>query len=285
MKMDIRLGDWNTLRIVRFTDHGAYLDGGNVDEILMPRAYVTEEMRPDDEVTVFVYLDQAERLVATTETPLVRVGQFAFLRVAWVNEFGAFLDWGLMKDLFVPFSEQKRKMEIGEDYLVYVYVDEETQRIVASAKVERFMRPAPRDYHRDREVEILVQQKTPLGFKVIVDNAYAGMIYDNQIYTTPHAGDRFTAYVITCREDGKLDLSLQRLGKGRFRDFSDQLMDELKAEDGFLPYGDESSPDAIADRFGVSKKTFKRALGTLYRNHRITFVDGGIRLIEQRKRK
>lgn len=279
----IQLGKWNRLRIVRFTDHGAYLDG-HLDEILMPRAYVTEEMRPDDEVDVFVYLDQDERLVATTETPLAEVGQFAFLRVAWVNEFGAFLDWGLMKDLFVPFSQQKRKMEIGEEYLVYVYVDDETQRIVASAKVERFLLPAGTAYYRDREVEVLVQHKTPLGFKVIVDNAHAGLIYDNQIYGMPHSGDRLKGYVVTCREDGRLDISLQKLGKGRFRDFSEQLLDELASAGGFLPFGDHSSPEEIAERFGVSKKTFKRAVGTLYRDCRLRLEDDGIRLNSDEER-
>lgn len=282
---DIRLGDWNTLHILRFTDHGAYLDGGNVDEILMPRAYVEESMRVGDPVTVFVYLDQTERLVATMERPLARVGEFAYLKVAWVNEYGAFLDWGLMKDLFVPFSAQKRKMEIGESYIVYVYIDEASQRIVATAKIEPFLTPAPRSYHRDKEAELLVWQKTPLGFKVIVDHAHAGMIYDNQIYTVPRTGDRLKGYVITRREDGKLDLALQRLGKGRFRDFSETLLTELKAAGGFLPYDDNSSPEDLAEHFGVSKKTFKRALGTLYREQRIVFTEGGTQLIPPRPKR
>lgn len=280
----IKLGDYNTLRITRFTDHGAYLDGGDLGEILMPKAYVKREMRPGTEVNVFVYLDQSERLVGTLETPLARVGDFAFLQVAWVNEYGAFLDWGLMKDLFVPFREQKMPMQQGRSYLVYIYIDEETQRIVATAKVERHLQPArTSDYHRGQEVEIMVQQKTPLGFKVIADNRCAGLIYDNQIFEAePHAGDVLSATVVNVRPDGKLDLSLQRIGKGRFRDFADQLLDELREAGGFLPFTDHSDPDDIQERFGVSKKTFKRAVGTLYKNRKIVITEGGISVAKRK---
>lgn len=269
--MMIKIGDYNTLRITRFTDHGAYLDGGDVGEILMPKAYVRREMRPGDEVDVFVYLDQSERLVGTFETPLARVGDFAFLRVAWTNEFGAFLDWGLMKDLFVPFREQKMRMEQGRSYLVHIHIDEDTQRIVGSAKVERYLQPAKSSqYHRGQELEVIVQQKTPLGFKVIADNRCAGMIYDNQIFEAePHAGEVRSATVVNVRPDGKLDLSLQRIGKNRFRDFATQLEEELINAGGELPYGDDSTPEEIMERFGVSKKTFKRAVGNLYKAQKL----------------
>lgn len=279
-RVRIRLGNYNTLRITRFTDHGAYLDGGEVGEILMPKAYVRREMRPGDEVEVFVYLDQSERLVGTLETPRARVGDFAFLPVAWVNEYGAFLDWGLMKDLFVPFREQKMQMQQGRSYLVYVYVDEESQRIVASAKVERYLVPATSGaYHRGQEVEVVVQQKTPLGFKVIVDNRCAGMIYDDQIFDTePHAGDVLGATVVTVRPDGRLDLSLQKIGKGRFRDFAPRLLEELRRAGGFLPLTDKSDPEVIRMRFGVSKKTFKQAVGTLYKEQLVSITDEGLRL-------
>lgn len=269
--MMIKIGDYNTLRITRFTDHGAYLDGGDVGEILMPKAYVRREMRPGDEVDVFVYLDQSERLVGTFETPLARVGDFAFLRVAWTNEFGAFLDWGLIKDLFVPFREQKMRMEQGRSYLVHIHIDEDTQRIVGSAKVERYLQPAKSSqYHRGQELEVIVQQKTPLGFKVIADNRCAGMIYDNQIFEAePHAGEVRSATVVNVRPDGKLDLSLQRIGKNRFRDFATQLEEELINAGGELPYGDDSTPEEIMERFGVSKKTFKRAVGNLYKAQKL----------------
>ena len=278
----IKLGDYNTLRIIRFTDHGAYLDGGEVGEILLPKAYVEREMRPNDEVTAFICLDQQERLVATLETPLARVGDFAFLRVAWTNEHGAFLDWGLMKDLFVPFREQRMRMERGRSYIVYVRIDEETQRLIATAKVERYLKPAtPEDFHRGQEVELLIWRKTPIGYKVIVDNKVDGMIYDNQIFEPIHIGDQCSGTVVTVREDGKLDVSLQRIGANRFRDFSETLLEELKAAGGELHFSDRSSAEAIAERFGVSKKTFKRALGTLYRQRLIRLSDEKIVLIYQ----
>ena len=257
----IRLGNWNDLDIVRFTDHGAYLDGGDVGEILMPKAYVLDEMRPGDRVSVFVYLDQEERLVATTETPLARVGDFAFLRVTWVNEYGAFMDWGLMKDLFVPFREQKVRMQTGHSYLVHIHIDERTHRIVGSAKLDRWLRPAaPETYRRGSSAEIIIQQKTPLGLKVIVDNAYSGLVYDNQIFDTPpRTGDRLTGTIVNVRPDGKLDVSLQSLGTDRFTDFAERLLEELH-------------------ECGVSKKTFKRAVGSLYKEKKIRLTEEGIRL-------
>ena len=271
----IALGNYKTLRVTRFSDHGAYLDGGPLGEILMPKKYVPRSLRPGDEIEVFVYLDQSERLVGTLETPLARVGDFAYLRVAWTNEFGAFLDWGLTKDLFVPFREQKMRMAQDRSYLVYIHVDPETQRLVGTAKVERYLKRATPDrYHRGQEVEIIVQQKTPLGFRCIADNRCGGHLYDNQIFdTVPHTGDVLTATVVNIRPDGRLDLSLQRIGKGRFRDFAGQLLEELHSAGGTLPFSDHSTPEEIQQRFGVSKKTFKRALGTLYKSGHISIEE------------
>ena len=271
----IALGNYNTLRVTRFSDHGAYLDGGPLGEILMPKKYVPRSLRPGDEIEVFVYLDQSERLVGTLETPLARVGDFAYLRVAWTNEFGAFLDWGLTKDLFVPFREQKMRLVQDRSYLVYIHVDPETQRLVGTAKVERYLKRATPDrYHRGQEVEIIIQQKTPLGFRCIVDNRCGGHLYDNQIFdTVPHTGDVLTATVVNIRPDGRLDLSLQRIGKGRFRDFAGQLLEELHSAGGTLPFSDHSTPEEIQQRFGVSKKTFKRALGTLYKSGHISIEE------------
>lgn len=277
----IRLGAFNRLRITRFTDHGAYVDGGEVGEILMPKAYVERSMRPGDVLDLFVYLDQQERLVATPERPLAQVGDFAHLEVAWVNEYGAFLHWGVMKDLFVPFRQQKRTMEVGERYIVYIYIDEETSRIVATAKVERHLLPArTAHYHRGQEVDLLVWQRTEMGLKVIVDNRHAGLIYNDALYgTEPRTGDRLRGTVVTVRPDGRIDVSLQRIGKGRFRDFADQLLDELHHSAGYLPYTDRSDAEEIAERFAVSKKTFKRAVGTLYRQRKIVLEKEGIRLL------
>lgn len=279
----IRLGAFNRLTIIRFTDHGAYVDGGEVGEILMPKAYVKPEMRPGDVLDLFVYLDQQERLVATPEQPLAQVGDFAYLEVAWVNEYGAFLHWGVMKDLFVPFRQQKRTMEVGESYIVYIYIDEETSRIAATAKIDRYLQPARHtDYHRGEEVDLLVWQRTEMGLKVIVNNRHAGLIYNDQLYgNEPRTGERIKGTIVTVRPDGRLDVSPSRIGKGRFRDFAQQLLEELQATDGYLPYTDRSEAEDIAERFEVSKKTFKRAIGTLYRNRQITLEESGIRLVQR----
>ena len=276
----INIGQFNTLTITRFTDHGAYVDGGEVGEILVPKAYVTKSMRPGDTLDLFVYLDQLERLVATTEQPLATVGDFAYLEVAWVNEHGAFLNWGVMKDLFVPFRQQKRTMEVGESYIVFVDIDEETGRLMATAKIDKYLYPAREHYyHRGEEVELLVWQRTELGLKVIVDNRHAGLVYNDQLFAPePKTGDRLRGTVVNVRPDGRIDVSLQRLGKSRFRDFAEVLYEELQAEsEGFLPFTDKSSSDDISARFGVSKKTFKRAVGTLYREKKIILEEGGIR--------
>ncbi len=278
----INIGQFNTLTITRFTDHGAYVDGGEVGEILVPKAYVTKSMRPGDTLELFVYLDQSERLVATTEQPLATVGDFAYLEVAWVNEHGAFLNWGVMKDLFVPFRQQKRTMEVGESYIVFVDIDEETGRLMATAKIDKHLYPAREHfYHRGEEVDLLVWQRTELGLKVIVDNRHAGLVYNDQLFAPePKTGDRLRGTVVNVRPDGRIDVSLQRLGKSRFRDFAEVLYEELQAApEGFLPFTDKSSSDDISDRFGVSKKTFKRAVGTLYREKKIKLEEGGIRKV------
>lgn len=277
----LSLGNWNDLPILRFTDHGAYLDAGEAGEILMPKAYVRPEMRPGDVVTVFVYHDQNGRLVATTETPLARVGDFAFLEVSWVNDFGAFLDWGLMKDLFVPFAEQRERMVRGRSYIIYVRLDERTGRIVGTARVDRYLTPAGPEYRRGREVQLLVWQRTPLGYKVIVDNAHAGLVYADDLYAPIRPGQVLTGTVVSLRPDGKLDISLQRLGPDRFRDFAEELLEELRAAGGELPFSDASPAAEVQARFGVSKKTFKRALGTLYKQHLIRLEEGKISLLRR----
>lgn len=267
----------NRLTVVRFTDHGAYLSGGPED-ILLPRKYVPEELKTGDEIDVFVYLDNEERLVATTETPRAQVGDFAWLEVAWVNNYGAFLDWGLMKDLFVPFREQKMKMQKGKSYLVHVHLDPETYRIMASAKVERYLSTDYPPYHGGDEVQLLIWQKTDLGFKAIVDNKYAGLLFDDEIFRNLHSGDRVTAYVKQVRPDGKIDLSLQKKGQKAVVDFSDTLLQHLQTNGGRSPLGDKSPAEEIYAVFGVSKKVFKKAIGDLYKRHLITIEPDGITL-------
>lgn len=276
--MKLQLGKMNRLTVARRADQGLYLAGGPED-ILLPNRYVPEGANVGDELDVFVYLDNEERLVATTQTPFAQVDDFAWLEVAWVNQFGAFLDWGLMKDLFVPFGEQKMKMQKGRSYLVHVHLDPETFRIMASAKVERYLSKEWPPYHGGDEVDALVWQKTDLGFKVIVDNQFAGLLFDDEIFRQLHSGDRLRAYVKQVRPDGKIDLSLQKKGQKAVHDFSDILLEHLRTNGGFTPLGDKSPAEEIYALFGVSKKVYKKAVGDLYRQRLITIEDDGLHLV------
>ena len=281
MKDNLELGRMNRLTVVKRVDFGLYLDGGQVDgNILLPARYVPEGTNVGDDIDVFVYLDQEERMVATTQRPLAQVGDFAWLEVAWVNNFGAFLDWGLMKDLFVPFREQKMKMQKGSRYLVHVHLDEESHRIMASAKVERYLSRDIPPYRTGDAVEILIWQKTDLGFKAIVDNRFGGLLYDQQIYRELHSGDRLTAYIRQVRDDGKIDLMLQPVGQKAATDFSDVLLEHLRTNGGRTELGDKSPAEEIYAVFGVSKKVFKKAVGDLYKRRLIVIGSDGIRLTD-----
>lgn len=276
---DIRLGDYNRMTVVRKVDFGLYLNGGAEGEVLLPSRYVPEGCEPGDELEVFLYLDQDERLVATTESPLAKVGDFAYLEVAWVNEYGAFLNWGLMKDLFCPFREQKKRMERGASYIIYVTIDEESYRIMATAKVDRYLSKDIPPYEHGDEVSLLVWQKTELGFKVIVDNKYQGLVYDDQVFRHITTGDRLIGFVDCVRPDGKMDIMLQPTGRRMTEEFSQTLLNYLHDNGGHTPLGDKSPADLIADTFGVSKKVFKKAVGDLYKRRLITIGNDGITLV------
>lgn len=275
----IKLGDYNRLTIVKEVDFGMYLDGGDEGEILLPKRYVPENCKPGDELEVFLYLDQDERLIATTQQPLAKVGEFACLEVAWVNQYGAFLNWGLMKDLFCPFHEQKQRMEIGNRYVVAVFIDEESYRIAASAKVEHFFATNFPPYQPGEKVDLLVWQTTDLGFKVIIDNAYPGLVYRSQVFKSIRIGDCLQGYIMGVRPDGKIDVSLQLHGRQQTTDFAETLLQYLKDHDGFCELGDKSDAQDIKHRFEVSKKVYKKAIGDLYRRRLITLEDAGIRLV------
>lgn len=278
----IKLGRYNQLTVVKTVDFGVYLDGDEDGEILLPQRYVPEGCRPGEMLNVFIYLDSEERLVATTLEPLVQVGEFAYLEVSWVNEYGAFLNWGLMKDLFVPFREQKTKMQKGRKYLVHVHLDEDSYRIVASAKIERYLSKAYPSYEQGEAVEILVWQQTDLGVKVIVDNQFSGLLYDSEIFVSLGVGERMQAYIKQVREDGKIDLSLQRYGYAKVEEFSEILLSYLQKHDGYIPLQDKSPAEAIYRMFGVSKKTFKKGVGDLYKKRLITISESGIRLCREK---
>ena len=276
----IALGQYNRLQVQIEVDFGMYLDGGDDGEILLPGRYVPQGCRVGQELEVFVYLDMDERLVATTLHPHATVGQFAWLRVAWVNRHGAFLDWGLMKDLFVPFREQRQKMQQGHSYMVYIYIDDESYRIVASAKVEKFLSREMPPYRRGSRVDITVWQPAEQGYRVIVDNRYAGMLYRNQLFTSVTPGMKLQAYVRRVRTDGKLDLELQPDGMERIEEFAPTLLEHLRQQGGHIGLHDGSDAAAIYAAFGVSKKTFKRAVGQLYRQRLIVLEPDGIRLAD-----
>lgn len=275
----IKLGEYNHLTVVKQVDFGMYLDGGDEGEILLPARYVPEGCKPGDELDVFIYLDNEERPVATTLTPKAKVGDFAFLEVAWVNRYGAFLDWGLMKDLFCPFREQKMRMEKGKGYIVHVHRDDESYRIVASAKVDRYLDSSFPKYKRGEEVELLVWQKTDLGFKVIINNRHGGLIYKDQMFKDIHTGDRVKGYIDNVRTDGKIDVTLQPTGHRQTVEFSETLMQYLKDNGGRCDLGDKSAAEDIYERFAVSKKTYKKAVGELYKRRVITIGDDGIKLV------
>lgn len=275
----IDLGRYNQLKVVKKVDFGMYLDGGEDGEILLPTKYIPQGTRVGDVLNVFLYLDQEERLIATTQEPLAQVGDFAYLEVAWVNEYGAFLNWGLMKDLFVPFREQKLKMRKGQKYIVHVHEDADSYRIMASAKVEHYLSKEKPTYKPGEEVNILIWQHTDLGYKVIVDNTYAGLLYTNEIFQHIEVGMRLSAYVKQVREDGKIDIRLQQQAKTLVPDFSTELLQYIKDNGGYTALNDKSDAQLIYDTFGVSKKIFKKAVGDLYKKRLITLTEKGIEVV------
>lgn len=276
--MHIILGDYNNLEIVKRVSFGLYLDGDEDGEILLPAKYVPDGYDIGDIIKVFVYLDNEERLVATTEEPLAKVGDFALLRVAWTNDYGAFLDWGLLKDLFVPFSEQEGKMVKGNSYLVYVTIDRKSYRIYASARLDKYLSRTKPPYETDEEVDIIVWRRTDLGWKVIVNGNHSGLVFANEVFRDLKTGDRLKGYVKRVRTDGKIDIVLQRHGVAGDDDSSMRLLSAIEAQRGFLPLNDNSSPDEIYSMLGMSKKAFKRAAGKLYKQRLIIIDDDGLRL-------
>lgn len=275
----LKLGDYNIMRVAKVVDFGLYLDAGDGNEVLLPQRYVPEGTGIGDELNVFLYLDSEERLVATTEKPVCRVGDFAYLEVSWVNQYGAFLNWGLMKDLFCPFREQKMRMQQGNSYIVHVHIDEDSYRIMASGKVERYFSEEPPAYIPGEEVDLLIWQKTELGFKVIIDNKYPGLVYKDQVFKDIHTGDRMRGYIAGIRQDWKIDVTLQPTGRQQTMDFSAALLQYLRDHDGYCDLGDKSDAETIKERFEVSKKVFKRAVGDLYKHRLITIEEDGLHLL------
>ena len=275
----LNIGNYNTLRIIKILSFGAYLDGGEGKEILLPTRYVPDGAQVGDEVEVFIYHDNEGRLIATTLHPKAVVGEFAFMQVKSVNTTGAFLDWGLMKDLLVPYKEQKLTMREGKWYLVYVRLDHVTGRVMASARIEKFLNNIPPKYEFNQEVSLLVADDTEIGYKVIVNNLHWGMVYHNQVFQRLEKGEHLKGYVKEIREDDKLDISLAPLGYQKVDGVAQTILQALQVQNGFLPVHDKSDPEVIYSLFRCSKKAFKQAIGALYRQHRIALEPDGIRLI------
>ncbi len=275
----INIGKYTRLDVVKEVDFGLYLDGGPFGELLLPAKYVPEGTVPGDEIEVFIYADSEDRLIATTQTPKAIVGSFAYMEVRQVNEYGAFLDWGIDgKDLMVPFREQRERMEVGKSYLVRVYLDERTDRIVASSKLNKFVESKGGDYSPNQEVQIIVGDATDLGYRVIVDDLYWGVLYKNEIFQALKPGASLKAYIKNIREDGRIDLSLQVQGVQSIDHSSEKVLSAIKENDGFLALTDKSSPDLIYQKMGMSKKAFKRAIGSLYKQRLIKLEKDGLRL-------
>ena len=274
----VNIGKYNTLAVIALADNGAYLNAGEFGEVLLPNRYTPENIKIDDKVKIFLYLDSADRLVATTETPLAQVDEFASLKVVQINKIGAFLDWGLKKDLLVPYNQQHTKMELGKYYLVRVFLDTRTERIAASSKLDKFIDIWPAQYNEGDKVDITIASKTDLGFKAIINDQHWGLLYDNEIFQPLRSGKKLTAYIKKVREDGRIDLILTRSGKGKVIDFKDTLLAHLADNNGFSPLHDKSSPELIKQTLGVSKKTFKSTVGNLLKTGQISIEKNGIRL-------
>ncbi|MCQ2974780.1 MAG: S1-like domain-containing RNA-binding protein [Bacteroidales bacterium] len=278
----IEIGYNNKMKVLRLSQNGAYLNGEDLGEILLPNKYVPENLQVDDNIDVFVYNDSEDRLVATTQTPYAHVNQFAWLECVQTTKVGAFLDWGLDKDLLLPFSEQKDKPSVGRKCFVYIYLDENTNRIVASQRLLRFMSDREPDYYEGERVEIFIHQRTELGYRVIVDNSHWGMIYNREMFRDVSSGQYTYGFVRKIRDDNRIDIMLEKSSAKVVDNTQDILYNKIKENGGFLPLTDKSSPEEIMRIFGISKKIFKKAVGHLYHERLIEITETGLKLVNKK---
>jgi uncharacterized protein len=276
----ISIGQHQDLTILRHTSVGLYLGDDSGEDVLLPNKYCPEKFTIGEKLNVFVYRDYEERKIATNLRPKILMHQFALLRVTSVSNVGAFVDWGLEKELLVPFREQRQKMEVGRWYIVYLDLDKETDRLYATNKIEKKLQNKMLTAKEGDAVDVLVMKKTDLGFSVIVNQQHEGLIFESDIFTTLNIGDNVKGYVKQVRDDNKLDISLQPTGFENFNDPNcEMILDRLKQHKGFLPATDKSTPEEIYAQFSISKKAYKKAIGTLYKQRKITLQSDGIRLI------
>lgn len=274
----VEVGRFNDLKLLRFTDKGAMLDGLECGEILLPKRYLKDWMQEGEIIHVFVYPDTEDKLVGTREKPYAQVGDFVFLQVELANTAGAYLDWGVARRLFVPMREQKARMVEDGIYLVHILYNPNTKRIYATAKYEKYIDKEKPPYKTGDEVDVLIASQTDLGLKAIIDNKYIGMLYANELFDTMTLGETTKAYIKRVRDDFKIDLSLSKIGYAKITDFAEELHQRLIDRGGYIDINDNSDADAIFDLFGVSKKTFKKAVGDLYRRRLVSFTENGIQL-------
>ncbi|MBF0430442.1 MAG: GntR family transcriptional regulator [Fibrobacteria bacterium] len=275
----VEIGKWNKLRVEKRVDFGVFLDAREFGNILMPKQYVPQNCTTDDVIDAFLYVDSEDRFVATNETPLAMADELAVLKVVEVTPIGAFLDWGLPKDLLVPYREQKQKMIKGKSYIVYIYFDKSSARLVASAKTYKFI-GTNLEFKPGDEVDLIIGNGFNIGYNVVINKRYQGVIFRNEVFQYITEGQAIKGYIKQLREDGKIDVTLLKPTENRTEDLAEQILSRLKSEGGFLPLADKSPPKAIYTAFQASKKAFKRAIGILYKQKLLTIEEKGIRLIE-----
>ena len=275
----VEIGRYNTLQIIRRTDIGVFLDGDDFGDILLPRKYVLDSMQVDQQIDVFIYNDSEDRIIATTLEPMAQVGECAYLKVVSTTHHGAFLDWGLPKDLLVPFSEQQKPMQKGYSYTVYLFVDSDSERIAASTKLEKWLAQDAGHFKPRQAVKLLIYGKSDLGFKAVVDGSHLGQLYSNETFKPLHYGERIEGFIKQLRSDGRIDLMLQLPSHLQGNQLSDAIIEHLQQNDGVSGLTDKSPPDDIYQAFGVSKASYKKALGQLYKKRRITIEKHQITLL------
>jgi len=275
----LEIGKFNSLKVVSELEAGFLLDGETFGKILLPRSDSTARYNIGDEVDAFIYFDSQDRIIATTRKPTIQVGEYAVLAIVSVTTIGAFLDWGLTKDLFVPFTEQKQEMEEGNEYLVHAYFDDKSNRIAASSKIDKFAGVNSYNYNDEQMVDLIIGTKTDLGYKAIINGEDWGVLYQNEVFQKIRYGQQIKGYIKKVRDDGKIDLSLDKPGPQKIDGISQLILDKLNENDGYLSITDKSSPEVISDMFGVSKKSYKKAIGALYKRKHIILEKDGIKLV------
>ncbi len=275
------VGRYNSLQVVKHTNFGLYLDGAQDGEILLPNRYIPKDIPSEDEdwLNVFIYLDSDDKLIATTEKPKVQVGEFASLKVVEVNSIGIFLDWGLPKDLLLPYSEEKRPLKAGDYCVVHVYLDKHTRRITATTRLDRYLDKVPANYSVGQEVDLLVAEETAMGFKAIINNKHWGLIHKNEVFKFLRSGKQEKGFIKEVRNDGNISLSLQPVGEQLASSLNAKILDKLRQNNGVLSVSDKSDPAVISNLFGVSKGNFKKAIGALYKQGRIVIHADRIELV------